>query len=160
MDVERIDLTEAENAKPAPGVIEAIESADVILVSPSNPIVSIGPILAVPAIGKALREARTPIVAVSPIVGGAPIKGPAHTLLKAKGIEVSAPGVAGFYRDWIDGFVFDERDAKLLPDVESLGLAACYLDTMMIDAEVAERVALAALRLAEESIQDSGRGRA
>jgi LPPG:FO 2-phospho-L-lactate transferase len=123
-------------------VLDAIEAAETILVCPSNPIVSIGPILAVPGVREALDAARAPIVAVSPIVGGAP--------LDAEGIEVSALGVAGFYRDWIDGFVFDERDAQLQPEIEGLGLVARFLDTMMVDAEVSERVARAALAVARE----------
>jgi len=82
-------------------------------------------------------------------VSGAPIKGPAHTLLRALGIDVSALGVARFYADWIDGFVFDERDAELLPEVEALGLAASAVDTMMVDAGVSEAVARAALAVAD-----------
>ena len=147
-NVESIDLSAAARASPAPGVIEAIEEAQTILVCPSNPIVSIGPILAVPGIREALDASTAPIVAVSPIVGGAPIKGPAHTLLRAQGIEVSALGVAGFYRDWIDGFVFDELDRKSLSEIQALGLEACTLDTMMVNAEVSERVARASLGVA------------
>jgi LPPG:FO 2-phospho-L-lactate transferase len=148
-DVEGIDLSAAAAARPAPGVLDAIATATTILVCPSNPIVSIGPILAVPGIREALMAAEAPIVAVSPIVRGAPIKGPAHTLLQAQDIEVSALGVARFYSDWIDGFVFDQRDESLLADIEALGLAARAVDTMMVDAEVSERVARAALEVAE-----------
>ncbi len=148
-DVESVDLSAAAQASPAPGVLEAIEEAQTILVCPSNPIVSIGPILAVPGIREALDASPAPIVAVSPIVGGAPIKGPAHTLLRAQHIEVSALGVARFYRDWIDGFVFDDRDLDLLSEIEALGLAACTLDTMMRNARVSERVARATLGLAD-----------
>ncbi len=149
-DVESIDLSAAREATPAPAVLSAIESARTILVSPSNPIVSIGPILAVPGIRAALEASRTPIVAVSPIIGGAPVKGPAHTLLRAEGVAVSALGVAGFYRDWIDGFVFDEQDAKLLDEIEGLGLRASSLDTLMVSAEISENVARAALEIADE----------
>ena len=148
-NVRGIDLSAAGAATPAPGVLAAIEAADVILVCPSNPIVSIGPILAVRGVREALEASAAPIVAVSPIVSGAPIKGPAHTLLRALGIEVSALGVARFYSDWIDGFVFDERDAALLPEVEALGLAATAVDTMMVDATVSESVARAALAVAD-----------
>ncbi len=148
-NVESTDLSAAQNATPAPRVLEAIESARTILVSPSNPIVSIGPILAVPGIHEALLASPAPIVAVSPIVGGAPIKGPAHTLLRSEGIAVSALGVAGFYRDWIDGFVFDEQDAKSQDEIEALGLRAASLDTMMVSAEVSEQVARATLALAD-----------
>ncbi|MEE8164604.1 MAG: 2-phospho-L-lactate transferase [Myxococcota bacterium] len=148
-DVEGIDLSAAAAARPAPGVIDAIATAKTILVCPSNPIVSIAPILAVPGIREALIAAKAPIVAVSPIVRGAPVKGPAHTLLQAQDIEVSALGVARFYRDWIDGFVFDQRDDSLRTDIEALGLAARAVDTMMVDAEISERVAKAALEVAE-----------
>ena len=148
-DVESIDLSAASAASPAPGVLEAIAEADTILVAPSNPIVSIGPILAVPGVREALADSAAPIVAVSPIVGGAPIKGPAHTLMRAEGFEVSATGVARGYADWIGGLVFDERDRALQPAIAALGLATHCLDTMMVDAVASERVARAALELAD-----------
>ncbi len=148
-DVTGVDLSAAQAATPSPGVLEAIAEADTILVCPSNPIVSIGPILAVPGIREALEASGAPIVAVSPIVGGAPIKGPAHTLMRALDIEVSATGVARFYADWIDGFVFDTRDADLLGKVQSMRLEADHLDTMMVDADVSEAVARKALEVAE-----------
>ena len=148
-EVESTDLSAAEIATPAPGVVEAIESARTILVSPSNPIVSIGPILAIAGIREALEASSAPIVAVSPIVGGAPIKGPAHTLLRAKGVAVSALGVAGFYQSWIDGFVFDQQDAKQQEEIEALGLRATSLDTMMVNAEISEKIARAALEIAD-----------
>ena len=90
-----------------------------------------------------------PVVAVSPIVGGLPIKGPAHTLMRAEGLEVSAKGVAALYRDWIDGFVFDRRDAEAADEIEGLGLATATLDTLMVDAIASRRVADAALALAD-----------
>ena len=130
-------------------MIDAIAGADLILVAPSNPIVSIGPIRAVPEIRRALDTAACPIVAVSPIVGGLPIKGPAHTLMRACGIEVSANGVARLYRDWIDGFVFDTRDAPARAAIEALGLEVEILDTLMVDAHASRRVAEAALQLAD-----------
>jgi len=147
-DVEAVDLALAEAASPAPGVLEAIASASTILVCPSNPIVSIGPILAVRGVREALAASTAPIVAVSPIVGGAPIKGPADTLLRALDIEVSALGVARFYADWVGGFVFDERDASLGAEIEALGLESRSLDTMMVSPEVAESVARATLDVA------------
>lgn len=148
-DVETIDLSAAQRARPAPGVLEAIAGADTILVCPSNPIVSIGPILAIPGILEALRASAAPIVGVSPIVRGAPIKGPAHTLLRALGIEVSALGVARFYSGWMTGFVFDERDGALKAEIEALGLESTSLDTMMVDAAISQSVAEAALDVAD-----------
>lgn len=148
-DVRTVDLSAAGRATAAPGVVRALEEADLILVAPSNPIVSIGPIHAVPEIRRALDTAKCPVVAVSPIVGGLPIKGPAHTLMRAVGLEVSAKGVAALYRDWIDGFVFDSRDASYAREIQDLGLEVAVLDTLMVDAAASRRVAQAALELAE-----------
>ena len=147
-NVAGVDLRDAEIAKPAPGALEAIAGADTILVCPSNPIVSIGPILAVQGIREALDASTAPIVGVSPIVGDAPIKGPAHILLGAEGIEVSAVGVARFYADWMGGFVFDAVDANRKEEIEALGLLTESLDTLMVSAEISGHVARAALRVA------------
>jgi LPPG:FO 2-phospho-L-lactate transferase len=149
-EVEVVDLGAARRARPAPGVVEAIGAADVVLVCPSNPVVSIGPLLAVPALRAALDAARAPVVAITPIVGGAPLKGPAAQLLRGVGVEVSARGVAGLYRDWIDGFVLDARDGDQRADVEALGITARVTDTVMRNAEAAARLADEALALARE----------
>ena len=143
-----VDLSAARGARPAPGVLEALRGARCILVCPSNPVVSVGPIVEVPGVVEAIREGGAPVVAVSPIVGGAPVKGPADRLLRAIGVEVSARGVAGMYRELAQGFVLDERDASEEPDVRALGLRTATLDTLMRDAEAAARVADAALGLA------------
>jgi LPPG:FO 2-phospho-L-lactate transferase len=146
-DVESVDLSAAAASEPAPGVLEAIACADAILVCPSNPIVSIGPILALRGMPEALRAARAPVVAISPIVGGAPVKGPADRLMRAQGVEVSARGVAGMYRGLARGFLLDARDAEQQGDVEALGMRARAVDTLMRDAEIAAGVARAALAL-------------
>jgi LPPG:FO 2-phospho-L-lactate transferase len=150
-DVRSVDLSAASAARPAPGVLEALEAASAILICPSNPVVSIGPILAVPGIREAVTASPAPVVAISPIVGGAPVKGPADRLLRGIGAEVSARGVAGLYRDLCDGFVLDERDAEQTLDVEALGMRTAVLDTLMKDVEVAARLAEAALALARPS---------
>jgi LPPG:FO 2-phospho-L-lactate transferase len=147
-DVTGVDLSAARCAKPAPGVLECLRAASVIVLCPSNPIVSIGPILAVPGIREALRESGAPVVAISPIVGGAPIKGPADRLLRGLGIEVSARGVADLYREVVHAFVLDRRDAALESDVRALGLRTCVTDTIMRDDAHATRLAEAALTLA------------
>jgi LPPG:FO 2-phospho-L-lactate transferase len=149
-EVSAVDLGAAARARPAPGVLEAIAGAEAILVCPSNPVVSIGPILAVPGVRDALRRTAAPVVAISPIVGGAPVKGPAAQLLRGIGAEVSARGVAALYRDVADGFVLDERDAAQADDVAALGLAARVVDTLMTDVGRAARLAEAALGLARE----------
>jgi LPPG:FO 2-phospho-L-lactate transferase len=120
-------------ARPAPGVLEAIKQASAILIAPSNPIVSIGSILAVPGVHDTLHEAQGMIVAVSPIVGGAPIKGPADKLMSGLGMEVSALGVARCYRDFLDVMVIDEQDAHLSQAIEDLGIPTMVTDTIMRD---------------------------
>jgi LPPG:FO 2-phospho-L-lactate transferase len=149
-DVAAVDLSAARGARPAPGVLEAIAGARALLIAPSNPVVSIGPILAVRGVRDAMRAARAPVVAVSPIIGGAPVKGPADRLLRAIGCEVSARGVAGLYRDFAQGFVLDAVDGAQAPDVEDAGLRAGVTDTLMRDVASARRVAEAALALAAE----------
>jgi LPPG:FO 2-phospho-L-lactate transferase len=143
-----LDLSAAQSAAPGPGVIEALAEADVILVCPSNPLVSIGPILAVPGVAQAIRDSRAPVVAVSPIVGGAPVKGPADKLLRGLGHEVSARAVAALYREWVDGFVLDERDAALADDIGALDLEVRVTDTIMRDVAASKRLVTAALELA------------
>ena len=147
-DVEDVDLGAARAATAAPGVLDAIRAADVILVCPSNPVVSIGPIVAVRGVLEAITASQAPVVAVSPIIGGAPVKGPADRLLRGIGVEVSARGVAGFYRDWVNGFVIDQRDAAQQRDVEALGLAVRVTDTVMRNPEAAANLASEALQLA------------
>jgi LPPG:FO 2-phospho-L-lactate transferase len=120
-----------EQARPAPGVLEAIRAAEAVLIAPSNPIVSVGTILAVPGVRAALQETSAPVVAVSPIVGGAAIKGPAGPLMRAMGFEVSARGVAACYRDLVDALVIDELDAALAGDIRALGLQVVVTDTIM-----------------------------
>ena len=148
-EVTGIDLGKARRARPAPGVLDALRDARAILFCPSNPIVSIGPILAMPGIREALRQSHAPVVAISPIVGGAPVKGPADRLMRGVGVEVSARGVAELYRGLIDAFVIDERDADLTADIEAMGIRTRVLDTIMGDVAVAQQLAEAALSLAE-----------
>lgn len=120
-----------ENAKPAPKVIDSILEADGIIVCPSNPIVSIGTILSVKGVRDALRETRAKIVAISPIVGGSTVKGPADKLMGSLGIEVSAYGVAGLYQDFLDDFVIDDVDEDLRDRIEDLGINVHVTDTIM-----------------------------
>lgn len=132
-EVQDVIFVGAQTAKPAPGVLDALKQADAILIAPSNPIVSIGTILAVPGIHDTLHETSGMIVAVSPIVAGAPIKGPADKLLRGMGREVSAVSVARCYRDFLDVMVLDEQDAHLVEAVEDLGIPAIATNTIMRD---------------------------
>lgn len=120
-----------ENAKPAPGVIESIIGAEVVIICPSNPLVSIGTILVVRGVRQALRETKAKKVAVSPIIGGAVVKGPADKMMKYLGIEVSALGVAKLYSDFLDIFVIDEVDAQLVHEIEKLGIKTITTNTLM-----------------------------
>jgi LPPG:FO 2-phospho-L-lactate transferase len=147
-EVVGVDLSAARGARPGPGVLEALAAADIILVCPSNPVVSIGPILAIPGILDAVRASRAPVVAISPIVGGAPVNGPADRLLRGLGHEVSARGVAALYREFADGFILDECDAELAGDIAAMGLRTHAMDTIMRDAAASRRLAEAALELA------------
>jgi len=144
-----VTLEGGSDARPGPGVLDALASADAVLVAPSNPIVSIGTILAVPGIRDALRATRAPVVGVSPIVGGAVVRGMADKLLPIVGAEVSARGVAGLYRDFLDGFVIDLVDEDERTSIEDLGVAVETTQTMMNSPEDAAALAKAALALAE-----------
>lgn len=139
--VQDVQFVGASDAKPAPGVLDAIKDAEAILIAPSNPIVSIGSILSIPGIHDALHEASGMVVAISPLVGGSPIKGPADKLMSGLHMEVSAVGVARFYRDFLDVMVIDQQDAHLLDAIEDLGIPALATDTIMRD--LAAKAALA-----------------
>jgi LPPG:FO 2-phospho-L-lactate transferase len=132
-EVQDVVFVGSETAKPAPGVLDAIKEAEAILIAPSNPIVSIGSILSIPGIHDALHEASGMVVAVSPIIGGAPIKGPADKLMRGLGIDVSAVGVARCYRDFLDVMVIDTKDAHLASAIEDLGIPTLVTNTIMSD---------------------------
>lgn len=125
----------AEAAVPAPGVVESIREAAMVVLAPSNPIVSLGPILAVPGIREALAESSATRVAISPIIAGEVVKGPAAKMLAALGHEVSALGVARIYAGLIDVMVIDEADRALAPAVEALGIGCLVTDTWMTSDE-------------------------
>ena len=117
--------------RPDEGVIESIGDADGVIVCPSNPIVSIGPIIAIKGVREALKETMAKVVAISPIVGGATIKGPADKLMRGLGLEVSAYSVAFLYRDFLDVFILDEVDRAEKEKIEGLGLKAVTANTVM-----------------------------
>jgi LPPG:FO 2-phospho-L-lactate transferase len=138
----------AVDAVAAPGVLEAIGGADAILLCPSNPVVSIGPILSVPGIREALGARRSAAAGVSGIVAGAPIAGMADRLMPAIGLEVTAAGAAAAYEGLIVGWVIDERDRDLAARLEAGGLRVAVTDTIMTDDDRAESLARVALDLA------------
>ena len=146
-DVREVTFAGAQKSRPAPGVLEAIQQASAVIVCPSNPVTSIGPILAVPGIRDALEQTRAPVLAVSPIIQGAPVSGPAHKLMAAVGIEVSAVGVAKYYADFLDTIVIDYEDRDLKEQIESLGIKATVTSIRMDSLDDKKRLARVPLAL-------------
>ncbi|MHA1583502.1 MAG: 2-phospho-L-lactate transferase [Candidatus Baldrarchaeia archaeon] len=138
-----------ERAEPAPGVIEAILNADGIIICPSNPIVSIGPILSIKGVKETLKKTKAKIVAISPIVGGTPVKGPADKLMRGLGIEVSALGVAKIYRNFLDVLIIDNVDRDLKPKIEEIGIKVHVTDTIMRTLESKIKLAKETFKLLE-----------
>lgn len=141
----------AEHARPAPGVLDAIADCDAVVLPPSNPVVSIGIVLAVPGIRAAVIEAGVPVVGLSPIIDGRPLRGMADRVLSAVGAESSAAGVAEFYGSaMLDGWLVDEADADAVDRVEAAGIRCCAAPLVMHDVDAAARMATDALALAAE----------
>jgi LPPG:FO 2-phospho-L-lactate transferase len=141
----------AESAHPAPGVTEAILEAEGIIICPSNPIVSIGPILAIGKIRKALRETGAKVVAISPIIADATVKGPADKLMRGLGLEPSAYSVASLYRDFLDAFILDEVDMEQKQKIEALGMKAITANTIMQSLQDKTELARLALETLEKT---------
>ncbi len=144
--VREIRFENIASAAPAPGVREAILEADAIFVCPSNPLISIGPVLAVPGLRDLLQQTRADIAAISPVVGGASLKGPTDKMLAELGFDVSAAQVARMYADFLDLYVLDERDAGARAAIEAMGLRVLVTDTVMTGLD--EKLALARATLA------------
>lgn len=146
-EVHRITFTGVEKCRPAPGVLDSIREASAVILCPSNPITSIGPILAVPGIRSALRETRARIIAVSPIIRGMPYSGPAHKFMAAMGIEVSAFGVANAYRDFITLILIALEDSELTRRIEGLGIQTVTTSIRLESLDDRRRVARELLAL-------------
>lgn len=146
-EIRQIEYRGIERAQPAPGVIEAIRGADLVVIAPSNPVISIGPILAVPGV-RAEVVAAAQVVAVSPIVAGQAVKGPAVPMLRSQGIDPSCVGVATCYSDLISDLVIDQQDLGLAPAVAAQGVRPHAVDTLMVDQTARERLASAVLEVA------------
>jgi LPPG:FO 2-phospho-L-lactate transferase len=131
VEVSRVEFVGAEQSRPAPGVLEAIAAADAIVFAPSNPVTSVGPILAVPGIREALRRAEAPVVAVSPIIGDAAVSGPAAALMRMQGWPSSIVGIAQAYEDFLDVLVVDSADAQAAEALSSETLRVVCTHTLM-----------------------------
>jgi LPPG:FO 2-phospho-L-lactate transferase len=143
--VKAISYRGADRARPAPAVLDALAAADAIVLPPSNPVASIGPILAVPGVREAIVARRDRVAGVSGIVGGAPLAGMADKLLPVVGVEVTAAGVAELYRELLRGWVIDVADERLAPRIEAMGIRVAVTDTIMDSDPAAEAVARATL---------------
>ena len=147
--VRRIELAGARAARPAPGVLAAFRTSAAILIAPSNPLVSVEPILAVRGVRDVLRRRRSRVVAVTPLVAGRPLKGPLHRMLRGLGLEVSPRGVARLYRDVAGTFVLDVRDRSWQAAIEALGMRVVVTDTVMRTRAHAARLAAATVAAVE-----------
>jgi len=150
--VHEIYWTGLESARPAPGIAEAIADARAIVIAPSNPIISIGPILRVPGMRELLAPARGRCVAVSPLIAGRAVKGPTVELMRAQGLEASALGVAELYRDLASAFILDAADSGLGPAISGLGYRVATLPTLLDDRRAAQTVAVTALNLVQTKV--------
>ncbi len=144
--VEKIELRGISDARPTPAVLAAIRKSVAVILAPSNPFVSLGPILQLTGMRNVLRREKSRVVAISPIVGGKTIKGPADKMLRGLGMEVSPLGVARLYRDFVGLFVLDNADRRYLEPIERLGMRAIATDTIMTNPERAAALAEAVLR--------------
>jgi LPPG:FO 2-phospho-L-lactate transferase len=140
----------ADIARPSRGAERLLRESEVLLIAPSNPLASIGPILAVPGMREPVERFDGPRIAVSPLIGGRTVKGPADRMLRAVGFTPSVEGLATFYDGLIDGFVIDEVDSSSAPELEGRGLAVHALPSLMDTPARAEAVARGALELAKE----------
>jgi LPPG:FO 2-phospho-L-lactate transferase len=130
-DVKRVYYDGIDRSRPAPGVLEAIAAADKIIICPSNPVTSIGPILAVPGVRDALKAARAPVVGVSPMIGNSAVSGPAAKLMRAQGVASSATGIAALYRDFLDALLFDKADAEQSDKIRQIGVSPIETSVIM-----------------------------
>jgi LPPG:FO 2-phospho-L-lactate transferase len=142
LPIDDVRFDGAQSASPPPEALAAVAAAKVIVVGPSNPVISIRPILSVPGMADALRASAAPVVAISPVVGGQVVKGPTKPFLDWAGVEATAAGVAGYYGEVLDGLVADEP-------TDGVGLPVLQIDTLMADAAGRARVAAEVLRFAE-----------
>ncbi len=143
----RVTIRGINHASPAPGVIDLIKNARAVIVCPSNPIISIGPIVQVRGVRDALKDTQAKVVAISPLVGGMPLKGPADRLMRGLGLEVSSAQIARLYSDFLDTMVIDIEDRHENQKIADLGLKTLVVDTVMSDSKKAATLASSVLEL-------------
>ncbi|MFA9408026.1 MAG: 2-phospho-L-lactate transferase [Candidatus Dadabacteria bacterium] len=143
----RVTIRGINHASPAPGVIDLINNARAVIICPSNPIISIGPIVQVRGVRDALKNTQAKVVAISPLVGGMPLKGPADRLMRGLGLEVSSAQIARLYSDFLDTMVIDIEDGHENQEIADLGLKTLVVDTVMSDSKKAATLASSVLEL-------------
>ncbi len=143
----RVTIRGINHASPAPGVIDLIKNARAVIICPSNPIISIGPIVQVIGVRDALKNTQAKVVAISPLVGGMPLKGPADRLMRGLGLEVSSAQIARLYSDFLDTMVIDIEDGHENQEIADLGLKTLVVDTVMSDSKKAATLASFVLEL-------------
>jgi len=146
-EVCRVTIRGIDQALPAPGVIDSIKNARAVIICPSNPIISIGTILQVMGVREALKETQAPVIAISPLVGGMPLKGPADRLMRGLGLQVSSAQIARLYSDFLDTMVIDSEDSHENRDIEGQGLKTFVTDTVMSSQDKAAKLASSILDL-------------
>jgi LPPG:FO 2-phospho-L-lactate transferase len=149
--VSDVKYSGSRTARPAEGVLESLRDSKIVVICPSNPIASIGPILSIREIRKTLQKATYPVVGVSPIIRGAPLKGPADKFMKGLGLEVSATGIAEFYKGLIDYLVIDEDDTQLKEEIKSMGINPIITNTVMNTLEDKIRLAKTILKAGRDN---------
>ncbi len=147
VEVEGVRMEGAETAEPAPGVLEALREADLIVIGPSNPVTSIGPILSIRKIRESLEEMRGKVVAVSPIIGGRPVSGPAGVLMRGLGFKVSPVGIAQMYKGVIGTLFVDARDAGYAAEIQELGISVRFAELLLPNHTARKRLASQILTL-------------
>ena len=149
-EVKNVFYAGVEKSRPAPGVLEAINDAAKIVICPSNPVTSIGPILAIPGVRNVLAETKAPVIGISPMIGDSAISGPAHKLMAAQGFEPSTLGAAKGYGEFLDQFVIDRADEKLRGQIEALGIKVVATSVIMKSLDDKRRLAREVLALFEK----------
>lgn len=146
-EVCRVAIRGIDSAEPSPGVLDSISNARVVIICPSNPIISIGPILQIEGIRDALKATQAEVIAISPLVGGKPLKGPADRLMRGLGLEVTSAQIARLYSDFLDTMVIDMEDSHENQEIIDLGLNTLVVDTVMSNKEKSSNLASSILEL-------------
>jgi LPPG:FO 2-phospho-L-lactate transferase len=149
-NITKIEFAGSEKAKPAPGVVDSILASDGIIICPSNPLVSIGPILSLKHVREALTKSKAKKIAITPLIGGKPMKGPLDSMMRGLGYQVSAYSIACLYKDFLDAYILDDVDKDEASDIENLGIKVITSNTIMKTVEDKIRLAMIVIKEIQE----------